>query len=224
MNIIGISNYKLDMTTHVLYVLMELASTDWEKEILKRKAMKNYYEESELMNILSILVKSLSILQKQNISHRDLKPQNILVFYKNKNNMKDAIYKLADFGEAKELYKGDKPTNRQTLRGTELYMSPILFYALRASKMMKYVKHNPYKSDVFSFGLCALFAASLGFESLYDVRELKSNVSLKIVINRYLKGRYSYKVIDVISKMLDINETTRLDVIELQNKIKKLGY
>ena len=114
--------------------------------------MKNYYEESELMNILSILVKSLSILQKQNISHRDLKPQNILVFYKNKNNMKDAIYKLADFGETKELYKGDKPTNRQTLRGTELYMSPILFYALRASKMMKYVKHNPYKSDVFSFG------------------------------------------------------------------------
>ena len=223
-NIIGISNYKLDMTTHVLYVLMELASTDWEKEILKRKAMKNYYEESELMNILSILVKSLSILQKQNISHRDLKPQNILVFYKNKNNMKDAIYKLADFGEAKELYKGDKPTNRQTLRGTELYMSPILFYALRASKMMKYVKHNPYKSDVFSFGLCALFAASLGFESLYDVRELKSNVSLKIVINRYLKGRYSYKVIDVISKMLDINETTRLDFIELQTEFEKLGY
>ena len=222
--ILGISNYKLDMTTHVLYVLMELASTDWEKEILKRKAMKNYYEESELMNILSILVKSLSILQKQNISHRDLKPQNILVFYKNKNNMKDAIYKLADFGEAKELYKGDKPTNRQTLRGTELYMSPILFYALRASKMMKYVKHNPYKSDVFSFGLCALFAASLGFESLYDVRELKSNVSLKIVINRYLKGRYSYKVIDVISKMLDINETTRLDFIELQTEFEKLGY
>ena len=223
-NILGISNYKLDMTTHVLYVLMELASTDWEKEILKRKAIKKYYEESELMNILSILVKSLSILQKQNISHRDLKPQNILVFYKNKQNMKDAIYKLADFGEAKELYRGDKPTNRQTLRGTELYMSPILFYALRASKMMKYVKHNPYKSDVFSFGLCALFAASLGFESLYDVRELKSNVSLKIVVNRYLKGRYSYRVIDIISKMLDINETTRLDFIELQKEFEKLGY
>ena len=225
-NIIGISNYKLDLTTHVLYVLMELANTDWEKEILKRKTLKKYYEEKELMNILSILAKSLSILQKQNISHRDLKPQNILVFYKNKNknNIKDAIYKLADFGEAKELIRGDKPTNRQTLRGTELYMSPILFYALRASKIMKYVKHNTFKSDVFSFGLCALFAASLGFESLYDVRELKSNVSLKIVINRYLKGRYSYKVIDIIAKMLDINETTRLDFIELEKEFEKLGY
>ena len=219
-NIIGISNYKLDMTTHVLYVLMELASTDWEKEILKRKTTKKYYEETELMDILSVLAKSLSILQKQNISHRDLKPQNILVFY----DQKDTIYKLADFGEAKELYRGDKPTNRQTLRGTELYMSPILFYALRASKIMKYVKHNPYKSDVFSFGLCALFAASLCFESLYDIRELKSNLSLKIVVNRYLKGRYSYRVIDIITKMLDINETTRLDFIELEKEFEKLGY
>ena len=227
-NIIGISNYKLDMTTHVLYVLMELASTDWEKEILKRKSTKKYYDENELMNILSILIKSLAILQKQNISHRDIKPQNILVFYQNKNkqisNSTEATYKLADFGEAKELIRGDKPTNRQTLRGTELYMSPILFYALRASRIMKYVKHNPYKSDVFSFGLCALFAATLCFESLYDVRELKSNVSLKIVINRYLKGKYSYRVIDLIAKMLDINETTRLDFIELNNEFEKLGY
>ena len=223
-NIIGISNYKLDITTHVLYVLMELASTDWEKEILKRKNQKNYYAENDLMKILSILIKSLSVLQKQNISHRDIKPQNILVFYPEKNNTKNAIYKLADFGEAKELYRGDKPTNRQTLRGTELYMSPILFYALRASRIMKYVKHNPYKSDVFSFGLCALFAASLCFESLYDVRELKSNVSLKIVVNRYLKGRYSYRVIDIITKMLDINETTRYDFIELNKEFEKLGY
>ena len=223
-NIIGISNYKLDMTTHVLYVLMELASTDWEKEILKRKNQKKYYDENELMNILSTLAKSLAILQKQNISHRDLKPQNILVFYNNKQKLTEPTYKLADFGEAKELYRGDKPTNRQTLRGTELYMSPILFYALRASKIMKYVKHNPYKSDVFSFGLCALFAATLCFESLYDVRELKSNVSLKIVINRYLKGRYSYRVIDIITKMLDINETTRKDFIELNNEFEKLEY
>ena len=222
-NILGISNYKLDMTTHVLYVLMELANTDWEKEILKRKNLKKYYEENELMNILYILIKSLALLQKQNISHRDIKPQNILVFYKDKDK-KEAIYKLADFGEAKELYKGDKPTNRQTLRGTELYMSPILFYALRASHIMKYVKHNTYKSDVFSFGLCALFAASLCFESLYDVRELKNNVSLKIVVNRYLRTRYSYKVIDFISKMLDINEATRLDFIQLQNELENLGY
>ena len=175
------------------------------------------------MEILSCLLKSLSILQKQNISHRDIKPQNILVFNDN-NNISKKIYKLADFGEAKELLKGDKTTNKQTLRGTELYMSPILFYALRGRKPIKYVQHNTYKSDVFSFGLCALFAASLCFESLYDVRELKSNVSLRVVIQKYLKFRYSHEVISLITKMLDVNETTRMDFIELENELNKLGY
>ena len=219
-NIIGLQTYKLDITTHVLYVVMELASTDWEKEILKRKAFKKYYSEKELMQILSSLIKTLALLQSKNISHRDLKPQNILVFENNGNK----IYKLADFGEAKEQIKDEKPTNKQTLRGTELYMSPILFHALRGRKVMKYIQHNPYKSDVFSFGLCSLFAATLCFESLYDIRELKSNVSLRIVIERYLSKRYSNDVIIFITKMLDVNETTRMDFIELEKELKVFGY
>ena len=220
-NIYGLKNYKLDLTTHVLYVLMELASTDWEKEILERKITKKYYSEKELIEILSSLIKSLSILQKQNISHRDIKPQNILVFNDKDNKLKK-IYKLADFGEAKELLKDDKPTNRQTLRGTELYMSPILFYGLRSKKVKKYIKHNPYKSDVFSFGLCALFASTLCFESLYDVRELRSNISLTVVVRKYLRYRYSNDFINIIAKMLDVNEVTRMDFIELENEFNKL--
>ena len=51
-----------------------------------------------------------------NIVHRDIKPQNILKF----NN---GLYNIADFGEAKEI-KISKQLN--TLRGTELYMSPLL--------------------------------------------------------------------------------------------------
>jgi serine/threonine protein kinase len=217
-NIFGLSKYKLDITTYVLYVLMELASTDWEKEILSRKATRKYYSEKELIKILSSLIKSLSILEKQNISHRDIKPQNVLVFY---DKYLNKIYKLADFGEAKELLKDEKPTNKQTLRGTELYMSPILFFALRGRKVMKYIKHNPYKSDVFSFGLCALFAATLCFESLYDVRELKSNVSLRVVVEKYLRFRYSQDIISIITKMLDVNETTRMDFIELEKEFNK---
>ena len=193
---------------------MELAVTDWEKEILQLQKIKSYYSEKNLMQILSSLVKTFSQLQKNNISHRDIKPQNILIF---KNN----IYKLADFGEAKELYKDLEATNKQTLRGTELYMSPILFFALRGRKVMKYIKHNPYKSDVFSFGLCALFAATLCFESLYDVRELKSNVSLRVVVEKYLRFRYSQDIISIITKMLDVNETTRMDFIELEKEFNK---
>ena len=215
--IYGFTSKQLDPTTYVIYVLMELAVTDWEKEILQLQKIKSYYSEKNLMQILSSLVKTFSQLQKNNISHRDIKPQNILIF---KNN----IYKLADFGEAKELYKDLEATNKQTLRGTELYMSPILFQALRSKKMIKYIKHNTYKSDVFSFGLCALFAASLCFESVYDVREAKNNVKIRFILEKYLGKRYSYDTINIISQMLDINETTRKDFIELEKEFSYLGY
>ena len=215
--IYGFSSKQLDPTTYVIYVLMELALTDWEKEILHLQKIKKYYSEQNLMQILSSLVKTFSQLQKNNVSHRDIKPQNILIFPK-------GIYKLADFGEAKELYKDLEATNKQTLRGTELYMAPVLFQALRSKKMIKYIKHNTYKSDVFSFGLCALFAASLCFESVYDVREAKNNVSIRFILEKYLGKRYSFDVINIISQMLDINETTRKDFVELEKEFNDMGY
>ena len=220
-NLYGVNSYKLDFNTTVVYVLMELANTDWEKEIKEKKKTRNYYEESELMQILSTLIRSMAILQQKNISHRDIKPQNILIF---NDEIYGKIYKLADFGEAKILIKGDRPTNKQTLRGTKLYMSPILFQALKSRRPMRHIQHNPYKSDVFSFGLCGLFAATLCIESLYDIRDLQSNVSIFVVIENYLKYRYSYDLINIIAKMLDINEDTRMDFVQLEIEFTKLGY
>ena len=44
----------------------------------------------------------MAFLQKNNIAHRDIKPQNILSF-------ENSIYKLADFGEMKvEVAHGKK--------------------------------------------------------------------------------------------------------------------
>ena len=215
--IYGFSSKQLDPTTYVIYVLMELAKTDWEKEILNYQKKKLYYSEENLLKILSSLVKTFAQLQRNNVSHRDIKPQNILIF-------ENDLYKLADFGEAKELYQDLEATNKQTLRGTELYMAPVLFHALRSKKMIKYIKHNTYKSDVFSFGLCALFAASLCFESVYDVRETKNNVSIRFILEKYLGKKYSFDTINIIAQMLDINEITRKDFIELEKEFANIGY
>ena len=98
-------------------------------------------------------------------------------------------------------------------------MSPILFHALNNKGVnLKYTEHNTFKSDVFSLGLCFLLAATLTFNSLVDIRELTDMTSLKMVVGRYLKPRYSNAFIDVIDRMLEINEKDRCDFIEL-NKI-----
>jgi len=214
-NIYKIETKQLDPTTFVMYVLMELSNTDWEKEILNRKKTQNFYTEKQLISIMSSLIKTFSSLQKKKISHRDIKPQNILVF-------NDKNYKLADFGEAKELIGNSKVTEKRTLRGTELYMSPILFNALRSRKPIKYIKHNTFKSDVFSFGLCILFAGSLCFESIYDIRELKKNEDINKVIKNYLGKRYSKEFINFINNMIDVNEDTRSDFIELEQKFNSM--
>ena len=195
----------------MLYVIMELATSDWEKEIIKRRKNKNYYEEKELIKILYNLIKTFSELQKINISHRDIKPQNILYFKKNNK------FKLSDFGEAKEL-KNNINLSKQTLRGTQLFMSPILFDALklRKKKYIRFVKHNIFKSDVYSFGLMSIYVASLGYESLYEIRELNNNNDIKSVLDKYLKSNYSDFFISLILKMVNIDEEKRCDFIQLE--------
>ncbi len=145
-DIYGMETKQLDKTTYVMYVLMDLANRDWEKEILLRSQKKIYYSEDELLKILYELTRTFAELQRHNISHRDIKPQNILIF-------KDNKFKISDFGEAKELMTNNRTTVKQTIRGTELYMSPILFQALQNRVHSRYTKHNTFKSDVFFFGL-----------------------------------------------------------------------
>ena len=216
-HIYGIESKKLDKTTFVVYVLMELAQRDWEKEIANREKKNWYYSEEELIIILKNLVYTFAELQRHNISHRDIKPQNILL-------CDDNILKIADFGEAKEARnRNNVDTMRQTIRGTELYMSPILFDSLKTKKRnSKYILHNSYKSDVFSLGFCMLLAATLKVDSLYAVREVIDMISLRNEVNKFLQKKYSEKLINTIVCMLEIEEKNRVDFIELENMVQKL--
>ena len=214
-NIYGIETKKLDKTTYVMYVLMDLAIRDWEKEIMFRNSKKNYYTENELIKILKELIHTFSELQKHKISHRDIKPENILLFDNNS-------FRIADFGEAKELMTNNRATIKQTIRGTELYMSPILFRALQNKTHPKYTEHNTFKSDVFSLGLCILLAATLTFNSLCDIRELNDSISIKMALGKYLNKKYSNKFNDFLYSMLEIDEKNRDDFIELDKKTQYL--
>ena len=150
-------------------------------------------------------------MQKKNISHRDIKPQNILVF---KNN----IYKVADFGEAKQIENMTMSLACNSLRGTELYMSPLLFNGLRTGQVD--IRHNVFKSDVYSLGLCILFAGSLEMMSLYDIRKYVDMSDAKKYLDKMFKDRYSSKLIDLLSLLLEIHENKRPDFIDLEKIIQ----
>ena len=69
-------------------------------------------------------------------------------------------------------------------------MSPILFKALHDCPEID-LEYNAYKSDVFSLGLCMLLSSTLGFQALYDIRELYDNNKIKKIVEKYLSSRYS---------------------------------
>ena len=210
--ILGIYNNKLDITTYVVYVLMEVGLTDWEKEIRSYNDKNLEYTEKELIQIIKQLSSVLSFLQKNNISHRDIKPQNILVF---KNN----IYKVADFGEAKQIDNIVKNLINYSLRGTELYMSPLLFNGLRTGQID--IKHNLFKSDVYSLGLCILYAAVTNNKPLYEIRKYVEMGGVKKYLEKLLRGKYSQKFLSLLGSMLEIHEKNRPDFIELEKIMKK---
>ena len=208
MEIYGICIRMLDQTTYALYVLMELSHGDWDKEIKMHIMKKKFYLESELINILRQLTGALLFMQKKlKISHRDIKPQNVLLFG-------NGLYKIADFGEAKET-KSSKQLN--TLRGTELYMSPALYSGLKNDK--NDVNHDPYKSDVFSLGFCFFYASTLNFNVLYQVRDIYNSNRMNENIEQQLKNKYSPTFISILSHMMEVDESERFDFPTLVNFI-----
>lgn len=65
----------------------------------------------------------MKYLRDRNISHMDLKPQNILLSSSSSGN--HPVLKLADFGFAQHLGEGTKDLKK--IRGSPLYMAPEMF-------------------------------------------------------------------------------------------------
>ena len=188
---------------------MERSERDMEQELIIRCNNNLFYTENDLINVLCQIILVLAELQKNNIAHRDIKPQNILIM--------EGRYKLSDFGEA-IIIKNNSPII-QEIRGTELYMSPILFFGLK--QKLQQIQHNVYKSDVFSLGLCILLAGTLNYDSIIAIRELTDMSQIQYVLIYYLSGRYSQNLISFLMRMLEVDENKRPDFIQLESMLVK---
>ncbi|XP_063932799.1 serine/threonine-protein kinase TBK1-like [Zophobas morio] len=77
--------------------------------------------ENEFLKVLQDLSAGMKHLRDNNLVHRDLKPGNIMKFICDDGR---TVYKLTDFGAARELPEGQ---HFQSLYGTEEYLHPDLY-------------------------------------------------------------------------------------------------
>lgn len=138
-------------------LVMELAQEtlkqrieDWERANLDKN-----YRENQTLIAAKQLIPAMCELNDKNISHRDLKPDNIFITTDNNCN---EVYKIADFDVSKKFKRnsyGITITDKNMdFAGTMTYLSPELRDLQIHSRNNKRVNYN--KSDVYSLGLTFL--------------------------------------------------------------------
>ena len=138
-NIIGIKNYKETKSNH--YIVLEYCNggdlEDYSKNYIKEN--KQPLNEFYIQKILQQIVPALQYMHTNNIIHRDIKAQNILINFDNYPNVpkngnlppklqfsdkslnKAFTIKIADLGYAKDFIKDNEGS---TILGSPMYMSP----------------------------------------------------------------------------------------------------
>ena len=112
-NIVNILDVGHEEEGNIDYFVMEYVSGKTLKELIVENGKLNY---TVSIGIATQIAKALECAHKNNIIHRDVKPQNILV-------TESGMVKVTDFGIAKSSTSATI-TNTTTIMGSAHYLSP----------------------------------------------------------------------------------------------------
>lgn len=148
------------------------------------------------------LATGLQVLRQNNLIHRDLKPQNLLL----STNHETAILKIADFGFARSL---DPRNLAETLCGSPLYMAP---------EIMQVQKYDA-KADLWSVGaiLFQLVTGKPPFTGNNQIQLLQNIVKSTELQFPSDKKDLSSDCVDLCRKLLRRNPVERLTFEEFFN-------
>ena len=178
---------------HYLRIVMEYVPGENLLKLISKKADKDF-SESDICQILLVLLNTVQFLHLNNIIHRDLKPENILFSiigdYKS--------MKIIDFGLSIEKKDIDKDRV-----GTPYFMSP---------EMIEGKYYN--QSDIWSIGVILFLMVTGNYafhaktkEKLYEkIQEGKYNEE------KLIQASCSDELKDLIKKILIVDYKARLNI------------
>ncbi|KAL3853388.1 hypothetical protein ACJMK2_016931 [Sinanodonta woodiana] len=144
-NIVGLLGIEDEQGTNNKVIIMELSTLGSLYNMLEEPQNSFGLEEEEFLRVVNHVVSGIRHLRENGIAHRDIKPGNILRY---KGDDGRSIYKLTDFGAAREL---EEEEQFMSLYGTEEYLHPDVYEraVLRSPTRHKFTA----KVDLWSLGV-----------------------------------------------------------------------
>lgn len=167
--------------------------------------IKNEYNENQLAVLFYQVFSGLCYLHANNICHRDLKLENILIseIERDQESKKKLFWiKIIDFGCAKIF---EKNKSERTVVGSSYYIAPEVFQH----------KYNE-KCDTWSAGviLYMLIVGRAPFDGADDNEIISSIKKGKYNANHRKLVASSEEVQDLVSKLLEVNVSMRFSAEE----------
>ncbi|XP_070558300.1 serine/threonine-protein kinase TBK1-like isoform X2 [Ptychodera flava] len=150
-NIVRLHDIEEEQSTRQNVIVMELCTGSL-YTMLDEPENAYGLSEDEFKQVLKDVAAGMEHLKERNIVHRDLKPGNIM---RVRGEDGSSIYKLADFGAAREL---DDNQQFMSLYGTEEYLHPDLYERAVLRKPMG--KTFSASVDLWSIGVTLYHVAA----------------------------------------------------------------
>ncbi|XP_023233595.1 testis-specific serine/threonine-protein kinase 1-like [Centruroides sculpturatus] len=184
-----------------VYIFMELAENGDLLDYMKRHLI---ISEERAQKYFFHLTLAVDYLHSNNISHRDIKCENLLI-------MADDTIKLTDFGFSRKYdSKAGKKHLSETYCGSAAYAAP---------EVLQGVPYNPMMNDVWSMG-CILFIMITGTMPFDDSnpRKMIQNQKAKRYQNPMVYNKnLSSDCITLINQTLEPDAKKRITAQEILN-------
>lgn len=207
--LLEIYGFKRATAENRIQVYFEAFESDLEKDIQKAIADKTPISEEKLETMLHCTLNVLAFLQENCVPHQSITPANIL-----RTGFTYKLHENSIIACTPSLY--DQALKGQNLR----YLAPELLVEVAKSNPTP-PKHNSFRSDVYSLGICLLDAGVLDFgeSTLVDrstLQIIRENLDERI---KRFKQLYSPHLASVIEEMVSLDPRKRPDALALYQRL-----